>query len=402
MRRRMLPKSLLVLVVGAVSVAVLAVFAATAVATSSRRPRARCPARLGSLPRSWGRHPSGARSSRPSSRRNAASPGRRDQPLHGHLQGVREHDPDLAAGDDAKGVRRADRAQETAFLNVLSRARSFVVSGATLTLKSAGGQGLATFKAQTQALAGSSWDVLAYNNGKQAVVSVLTETKLTAVFGTSGSLTGFAGCNDYNASYKASAPKIAIGPVASTRKHCEQPAASASRKRATLPRSRQPPPTGSKARGSSSAPPTGRSRSSYTESNAASPRTRFGEPARVPDHLLRFRSRNGLRSGDCGDLDAGRRSVCHLANFEARQGLDDASVVRDPHDSADTPADGADRFIHGLSRLGWCRAARRRFAKYKATAARRKGTRPTISSDSQSGSASLNPAATAAKTKPMP
>jgi heat shock protein HslJ len=113
--------------------------------------------------------------------------------------------------------------QETAFLNILSRARSFVVRGGTLTLRSAAGQGLATFKAQTQALAGTSWDVLAYN-GKQAVVSVLTETKLTAVFGKSGSLTGFAGCNDYNASYETSPPKISIGPVASTRKHCEQPA----------------------------------------------------------------------------------------------------------------------------------------------------------------------------------
>ena len=114
--------------------------------------------------------------------------------------------------------------QETAFLKALSGARSFAVSGATLTLRSAGGQRLATFQAQTQALAGTSWEVLAYNNGKQAVVSVLAETTLTATFGKSGSLTGFAGCNDYNASYKAAAPKISIGPVASTRKHCEQPA----------------------------------------------------------------------------------------------------------------------------------------------------------------------------------
>ena len=114
--------------------------------------------------------------------------------------------------------------QETAFLKALTGARSFAIKGRSLTVESAGGRTLATFEAQTQALGGTSWDVLAYNNGKQAVVSVLTETKLTAVFGTSGSLTGFAGCNDYNASYKASAPKIAIGPVASTRKHCEQPA----------------------------------------------------------------------------------------------------------------------------------------------------------------------------------
>ena len=66
--------------------------------------------------------------------------------------------------------------------------------------------------------------MIAYNNGKQAVVSVLAETTLTAAFGTSGSVTGFAGCNHYNASYKAAAPEISIGPVASTRKHCEQPA----------------------------------------------------------------------------------------------------------------------------------------------------------------------------------
>ena len=113
--------------------------------------------------------------------------------------------------------------QETAFLKALSGARSFAIRGRSLTLASAGGRALATFAAQTQALGGTSWDVLAYNNGKQAVVSVLAETKLTAMFGKDGSLSGFGGCNEYNASYKATAPKISIGPVASTRKHCEQP-----------------------------------------------------------------------------------------------------------------------------------------------------------------------------------
>ena len=114
--------------------------------------------------------------------------------------------------------------QETAFLKALTAARSFAIKGRSLTLESAGGRTLATFEAQTQALGGTSWDVLAYNNGKQAVVSVLSETKLTAMFGKDGSLSGFGGCNEYNASYKAAAPKISVGPVASTRKHCEEPA----------------------------------------------------------------------------------------------------------------------------------------------------------------------------------
>jgi heat shock protein HslJ len=114
--------------------------------------------------------------------------------------------------------------QETAFLKALSGARKFAMKGRRLTLASAGGRTLATFEAQTQALGGTAWDVTAYNNGKQAVVSVLVETKLTAMFGKDGSLSGFGGCNEYTASYKATAPKISVGPVASTRKHCEEPA----------------------------------------------------------------------------------------------------------------------------------------------------------------------------------
>ena len=124
--------------------------------------------------------------------------------------------------------------QETVFLKALTGARSFAIGGGTLTLKSAGGQVLATFKAQTQALGGTSWDVLAYNNGKQAVVSVLAATKLTATFGKDGNLTGFGGCNEYNATYKATAPKISIGPVASTRKHCEEPAGASDQETAYL------------------------------------------------------------------------------------------------------------------------------------------------------------------------
>ena len=118
---------------------------------------------------------------------------------------------------------RAVSLQEGAFLKALAGARSYGIHGGSLTLRSAGGRVLVRYKAQSQALAGTSWDVLAYNNGKQAVVSVLAGTKLTASFGKDGQLTGFAGCNDYNAPYKGTAPKISIGPVASTRKHCADP-----------------------------------------------------------------------------------------------------------------------------------------------------------------------------------
>ena len=111
--------------------------------------------------------------------------------------------------------------QEAAFLKALAVTRSYTVSGTTLTIKSA--VGVLTYKAQSQALAGTSWNVTAYNNGKQGVESVSAGSKLTAVFGKDGNLTGFAGCNNYDAPYKATPPKLSIGPVASTRKECATP-----------------------------------------------------------------------------------------------------------------------------------------------------------------------------------
>jgi heat shock protein HslJ len=114
-------------------------------------------------------------------------------------------------------------AQETAYLKALVGSRSYAVSGARLTLRNAAGRAVLTYTVESQALAGTSWNVTAYNNAKQAVVSVAAGSKLTAVFGKDGSLTGFAGCNDYDAPYQATPPKLSIGTVASTRKECATP-----------------------------------------------------------------------------------------------------------------------------------------------------------------------------------
>lgn len=114
--------------------------------------------------------------------------------------------------------------QEAAFQKALLAVRSYEVSGSTLTLRAAGGKVLLRYKAQTQQLAGTSWVVNAYNNGKEAVVSVMAGTKLTAAFSKDGNLAGFAGCNNYNATYKATPPKITFGPVISTQMACAEPA----------------------------------------------------------------------------------------------------------------------------------------------------------------------------------
>lgn len=114
--------------------------------------------------------------------------------------------------------------QESAYLKMLGEAKTYSVKGDELTLTGADNTTLATYKAETQDLAGTNWEAIGYNNGKQAVVSVMLETTITASFGTDGNLTGNAGCNNYSGTYTVNGNQITIGPLASTRKMCSDPA----------------------------------------------------------------------------------------------------------------------------------------------------------------------------------
>ncbi len=112
--------------------------------------------------------------------------------------------------------------QATAYQLALGQAAIYKVTAKQLTLSDASGKEVAVFNAQSNDLAGTSWIVTGYNNGKLAVVSVAASTELTAYFGADGKLNGSAGCNNYTASYQTDGNKIAIGPAASTKKACEQ------------------------------------------------------------------------------------------------------------------------------------------------------------------------------------
>jgi heat shock protein HslJ len=114
--------------------------------------------------------------------------------------------------------------QESAYLKALGEAKTYAVKDDQLTLAGANNNSLAVYKAQTQDLAGTSWEAVNYNNGKQAVVGVITDTTLTADFGKDGTLSGKAGCNTYSGGYKTNGNQITIGPLASTMMACDQPA----------------------------------------------------------------------------------------------------------------------------------------------------------------------------------
>ena len=70
---------------------------------------------------------------------------------------------------------------------------------------------------------GTSWLVRAYNNGQEAVVSVIIGTEMTAIFGPDGNLTGSAGCNNYNATYQVDGANISTGPAMTTLRACSEP-----------------------------------------------------------------------------------------------------------------------------------------------------------------------------------
>ena len=114
--------------------------------------------------------------------------------------------------------------QAQAFVTALGSAATYAVEGASLTLNDSAGTAVATFDAVSTDLAGTSWTVTSYNNGKQAVVGVLADTTPTILFGESGQISGSGSCNNYSGSYKSDGVgSIEIGPLISTMMACAEP-----------------------------------------------------------------------------------------------------------------------------------------------------------------------------------
>ena len=109
------------------------------------------------------------------------------------------------------------------YAEALGRAASFAIDADRLTLQDAVGRAVAVFEAGSLALAGTAWEVMAYNNGKRAVVSVLGGTRITAHFGDNARVTGSAGCNQYFANYEVKGESISIAQPGATRRFCAEP-----------------------------------------------------------------------------------------------------------------------------------------------------------------------------------
>ena len=115
--------------------------------------------------------------------------------------------------------------QETKYLAALQNAATYTIDGSTLTIRDAGGamQVVATVASAPAGLGGSEWKVVNYNNGKEAVVTLIPGSDISLGFGADGEVAGSGGCNRYFGPYQSKDATLQVGPIASTRMACEAP-----------------------------------------------------------------------------------------------------------------------------------------------------------------------------------
>jgi heat shock protein HslJ len=93
--------------------------------------------------------------------------------------------------------------QENGFLSALGSAATYANENEQLIIADDAGNTVVVFAvAEPKSLTGNLWQVISYNNGKEAVVSVIIGTELTAFFDDEGQLSGSSGCNNYTAAYE--------------------------------------------------------------------------------------------------------------------------------------------------------------------------------------------------------
>lgn len=134
----------------------------------------------------------------------------------------------IAIGRDLAGTLMACPgeidARSRTYRDVLRDAARYSVDNGRLSLRDPAGLTLAEFARADLALVGVQWDVLAYNNGRQAVMSLIRDTQISATFDAGGQVTGHAGCNRYFAPYTLAGASLTVGSAGATRMFCAEPA----------------------------------------------------------------------------------------------------------------------------------------------------------------------------------
>jgi heat shock protein HslJ len=113
--------------------------------------------------------------------------------------------------------------QEAQYLSLLGQSASFQIVADQLEIVGQANELLLVYQvSEPVSLENLPWQITGYNNGRQAVTSVIIDTEITAEF-VDGTVSGLSGCNNYSGSYELDGDKISVGPLAVTEKFCAEP-----------------------------------------------------------------------------------------------------------------------------------------------------------------------------------
>lgn len=112
--------------------------------------------------------------------------------------------------------------QADAFMAAMFGSMTYRAIDGRLELVGSDGAVRATFAAQSTALAGTTWEAIAINNGRGAVTGLVADTSVTMSFDSEGKLSGSGGCNRYTATWTQEGSSMRLSAPASTRRMCPE------------------------------------------------------------------------------------------------------------------------------------------------------------------------------------
>lgn len=113
--------------------------------------------------------------------------------------------------------------QEQAYFDALASVESYTADEQKLEMFDAQGSSVLLFRVAESGLAGE-WVAIGYLvPEREAFMSAIVDTTLTATFAEDGTVSGSSGCNTFTGSYESEGRTLAVGPFASTKMLCSQP-----------------------------------------------------------------------------------------------------------------------------------------------------------------------------------
>ena len=119
--------------------------------------------------------------------------------------------------------------QESRYFSLMADAATYSVNGDNLLFFDSSGNAILAYNRpldtpvtkSVQAPVIGTWDLLTYNNGNNAMESVMLGTNISAVFTPDGKIAGSSGCNEYTALYSLHGTTLGISQIKSTKRACD-------------------------------------------------------------------------------------------------------------------------------------------------------------------------------------